>query len=208
MARGPCGLDDLQFLAWRHAGEHPCGADRGGEAFRRESGQFISRDHGVGVMGQVELSGDGQTRQPVVAGDHHHPNPRRAALLHRLSYARPQRIREPDKTEKVEVGDRREERMRPGRGAGCGHAALRQRQHPQALGGECRCPFLPSGQLVAAADAHRQHGLRCALHAGQAAVRKGVKRGREAVLRLERQFVILRCSCQHGLPLDAELHSE
>ena len=87
-------------------------------------------------MGQVELSGDGQTRQPVVAGDHYHLNSRCAAPLHRLPHALPQRIREPDKTEEVEAGARGEERMRPGCGAGRGHAALRQREHSQTLGGE------------------------------------------------------------------------
>ena len=144
MAGRPGGLDDLQLLPRRDTGEDPRGADARGEPLGREVGQFTAGDHIGVVMRHVELAGDGQTRQPVVPGDHHHPDAGGSTPPDGLPCGRPKRVGEPDESQEIEVCERRPRNRNRVSG---GHLTAGQRQHTQAFSGQCGGLRMPGGHL-------------------------------------------------------------
>jgi hypothetical protein len=193
LALGLQGADDAQLVLRARAREHTRTLH---DLLQRGVGEPVQVVAGEDVRGvaQPELPGDRRRCRSVVAGDHLHRDPRRAALGDGRHGLLPRRVDEADDAQKHEpVLDIRERQADHGIGRGL-HG---EGQHALAFGGSSGDARGPEGMVEGNLDvalrlpgAHLQHTLRRAFDQDDPVpVGSVVQRRHEAVLGVERDLV-------------------
>jgi hypothetical protein len=175
-------LRDPQLVLRRDAGVD-------GHLFRLpEEGVVVHRlDFAAGQNGGVlppdpQAPGDGRRGDRVVAGDHHDPDPRLAAPVHRLDRLRARRVDHPLQAGEAEAGLRVSvvQLRRPG-----GGLLPREGEHPEPVRGEMPRRFEDVLLFPLARGAHRDDPLRGAFQEDPVPVPRPVERRHVAPVGLE-----------------------
>ena len=215
--------DDIQLLDRLDPGEDPGAGDQAVERrlIRARGNQLGAGHHLLPGLGNSQLTGDGQRRAGVVAGDHPYIDPSRPAACDRGRNFRAHRIDQPDQAEQLQPAqDVPFRRQRRGHGDG----TPRHRKHPVARGGQPirrgkhlrRVDPVAHGQyhLGRALDVHGRVRLvlgptRRRVYLRQMGLAHVPRKGRcKAELRLIGDLADLRCGgAQSGL-IDAQLRRQ
>jgi hypothetical protein len=200
-------LHQLELLRRRHPCEHGHRVERGPQPRPRVALEFLAGQHVPRAVPDVEVAGDGEGGERVVAGDHHDPDAGLPAAPDRLARTRAQRIDQAEQSQVVEIArlGRGLRRTQPPR-----QPTARQCQHAAAAGRQAGGGLEHGGPRRPIATTHVEHALRRALDRHPGAAIGRVKARREAMFRLEgnqsdpRPLEQQRIAAQAGLAAERE----